>query len=256
MQTDQVSDLLYEVADRLIMPRFGSLDSSDISEKQPGDLVTVADREAEVELGRRLCEGDSDALIVGEEGVFSDPRCLDLLSRVAHAWVIDPIDGTRNFARGKPDFAVMLAETRFGETVRGWIWQPVHQRLYIAEQGGGVTCNGTAIASIPPSPRTVPLGATYLPVPGEEWAEVKVIRSWGSCGIDYPKLITGEVDFLSYRSMFPWDHLAGALMLTELGGRIATDTGEEYGAGVIGRRLLAAATPQLWVATRDGLFGE
>lgn len=255
MQTDQVSAILIEVAQRLILPRFGALGREDISEKSPGDLVTIADKEAEVELGRLLRDGDPDALVVGEEGVFADPRSLDLLSRVAHAWVIDPVDGTRNFARGRPDFAVMLAETRFGETVRGWIWQPIHDKLYIGEAGGGVTRNGEVLA-IPPSPRTVPLGATYLPVPGEEWAEVKVIRSWGSCGIDYPKLIEGEVDFLSYRSMFPWDHLAGGLMVAELGGRIATDTGEDYNAGVIGRRLLAAATPALWDATHDGLFAD
>ena len=82
----------------------------------------------------------------------------------------------------------------------------------------------------------MPLGASYLPVPGEEYADVRVARSWGSCGIDYPKLVEGEVDFLCYRSMFPWDHLAGGLMVTELGGRIATDISVDYRAGVIGRR--------------------
>ena len=52
-----------------------------------------------------------------------------------------------------------------------------------------------------------------------------------------PKLIEGEVDFLCYRSMFPWDHLAGGLMATELGGRMATDAGVDYQAGVIGRQV-------------------
>ncbi len=254
MQADQVSDLLKEVAERLIMPRFGALDSADVSEKQPGDLVTVADREAEAELTARLRQADPSALVVGEEGVFSDPRILDVLPTAAHAWVIDPVDGTRNFTKGKPDFAVILAELRYGETIRGWIWQPAHDRLYVAEVGGGVTCNGVAMAP-PAQPRTVPLGATYLPVPGEERAPVKVIRSWGSCGIDYPKLISGDVDFLSYRSMFPWDHLAGTLMLTELGGRSATDSGEAYRAGVVGRRLLAANTDLLWEEAQDALFG-
>jgi fructose-1,6-bisphosphatase/inositol monophosphatase family enzyme len=85
---------------------------------------------------------------------------------------------------------------------------------------------------------------------------VTVVRSWGSCGVDYPKLIEGEVDFLCYRSMFPWDHLAGGLMVTELGGRISTDTGIDYRAGVIGRRLLSANDPQLWQTARDALFGD
>ena len=256
MQTEQVSELIADVADRLILPRFGALVSADIEEKRPGDIVTVADREAEVELGRLLRRIDPAALIVGEEGVFTDPSSLDDLPKAGHAWVIDPVDGTRNFTRGRADFAVILAEVRDGRTVRGWIWQPIHERFYIAELGGGVTCNGSPMSPPPPSPRTVPVGATYLRVPGEDQAAVKVVRSWGSCGIDYPKLISGDVDFLSYRSMFPWDHLAGGLMLTELGGRIATDAGVDYGPGVIGRRLVCAATPALWRTVRDALFGD
>jgi fructose-1,6-bisphosphatase/inositol monophosphatase family enzyme len=254
VQIDQVSDLLKEVADQLILPRFGALGSGDVTEKGPGDLVTVADREAEAELTRRLHEADPGAIVAGEEGVFCDPRVLDVLPTAAHAWVIDPVDGTRNFAKGRPDFAVMLAELRYGETVRGWIWQPLHDQLFVAEAGAGVARNGVQLQPAA-RPRNVPLGATYLPVPGEEGAAVKVIRSWGSCGIDYPKLVTGELDFLSYRSMFPWDHLAGGLMVTELGGRIATDVGEDYHAGVIGRRLVAANSPLLWEEARDALFG-
>ncbi|MGC3992960.1 MAG: inositol monophosphatase [Propionicimonas sp.] len=256
MKTEEVSELLADVADRLIMPRFGTLGSDDIEEKKPGDLVTVADRDAEIELARVLRAQEPGVLVVGEEGVFTDPSSLDALPHAAHAWVIDPVDGTRNFARGRPDFAVMLAEVRGAETVRGWIWQPVHDRLYVAEKGAGVTCNGTPIAPPEVNDRAVPLGASYLPVPGEEHAEVRLVRSWGSCGIDYPKLIEGDLDFLCYRSMFPWDHLAGALMVTELGGRIATDAGADYHAGVIGRRLVAATDPDLWQVARDALFGD
>lgn len=256
MQTQQISELLADVADRVILPRFGALTTGDIEEKKPGDLVTVADREAEQEIVAALEKLQPGALVFGEEGVFADPRRMDALPSADHAFVIDPVDGTRNFARGRADFAVMVAEVRHGITVRGWIWQPVHARLYVTERGAGVTCNGIALAPPPPSPRQVPVGATYLPVPGEEQADVKVIRSWGSCGIDYPKLIAGEVDFLSYRSMFPWDHLAGGLMVTELGGRIATAAGVDYQAGVIGRRLLSANTPRLWQVAKQALFGE
>lgn len=255
MHTEQVSDLLKDVAETLIVPRFGTLTSGEVQEKGPGDLVTIADREAEAAISTWLHEADPGALVVGEEGVFADARILDSLPTAAHAWVIDPVDGTRNFAKGRPDFAVMLAELQFGETVRAWIWQPMYQDLFVAEKSAGVTRNGVQLepASIQ---REVPMGATYLPVPGEDSAAVRVVRSWGSCGIDYPKLITGEVDFLSYRSMFPWDHLPGGLMLTELGGRIATNDGTDYHAGTIGRRLMAANSPALWNQANRALFGE
>ena len=78
MQTDQVSALLRDVADRLVVPRFGGLHSGDIIEKGPGDLVTVADREAELELTRLLHQADPGAFVVGEEGVFTDPKLLDV----------------------------------------------------------------------------------------------------------------------------------------------------------------------------------
>lgn len=252
MQTEWVAQQLQEVAERVILPRFGALAEGEIEEKKPGDLVTVADREAELELVRILSAADPGALVVGEEGVFCEPSRLDALPAAERAWVIDPVDGTRNFSRGSPDFAVMLAEVRRGETVRGWIWQPLHGRMYIAESGAGVTCNGEPVRRTPVD-RPVPLGATYVPLRGEDADLVEVRRSWGSCGIDYPKLIAGEVDFLTYRSMFPWDHLPGGLMVAEFGGRVTSEDGVEYRAGVIGRRLIAVMEPGIWPTVRDAL---
>lgn len=252
MQTEWVAQQLQDVAERVILPRFGALAEGDIEEKKPGDLVTVADREAEVELVRILSAADPDALVVGEEGVFADPSRLEALPAADRAWVIDPVDGTKNFSRGSSDFAVMLAEVRRGETVRGWIWQPVHGRMYIAERGAGVTCNGERVERTTVD-RPMPLGATYVPLRGEDAARVQVRRSWGSCGIDYPKLIAGEVDFLTYRSMFPWDHLPGGLMVTEFGGRVANEDGAAYCAGLIGRRLIAVMEPAIWPTVREAL---
>lgn len=252
METDWVSRQLQDVAERVILPRFGALREGDVEEKRPGDLVTVADREAEAELVRILSAADPGSLVVGEEGVFADPSRLDALPTAERAWVIDPVDGTRNFSRGSADFAVMLAEVRRGETVRAWIWQPVHRLLYVAEHGGGVLCNDLPVPRTA-SDRAVPLGATYVPLPGDEPCAVDVRRSWGSCGIDYPKLLAGEVDFLTYRSMFPWDHLPGGLMVREFGGRMASEEGVPYRPGVIGRRLIAVMDPGIWSQVRDAL---
>ena len=202
---------------------------------------------------RLLPVGDADtgATVVAE--VLPGVR-LDALPTAERAWVIDPVDGTRNFSRGSPDFAVMLAEVHSGETVRGWIWQPVHGRLYVAERGGGVRCNGEPMAPAEPG-REVPLGATYVPLRSDDACELEVRRSWGSCGIDYPKLLHGEVDFLTYRSMFPWDHLPGGLMVDEFGGLMASDAGVPYRPGVIGRRLIAVVDPGIWPRVRDALAG-
>ncbi|MBK8460497.1 MAG: inositol monophosphatase [Micropruina sp.] len=201
MRTDAISELLEQVANRLILPRFRSLTSDQIHEKAPGDLVTIADQEAEVAIREVLSAAYPTAVIIGEEGVSQDPGELALLAGAAHAWLIDPVDGTRNFTRGSPDFAVMVAEVREAQTVRAWIWQPIHQRLYVAEQGAGVSRNGRALPARRPATHP-PIGATYARERGVS-RTVRVIRPAGACGIDYPRLVEGERDFLHFRALHP-----------------------------------------------------
>ncbi|MBK8446109.1 MAG: hypothetical protein IPL41_05285 [Micropruina sp.] len=143
MHTDAVTEAIRAVADAEIMPRFRSLADDEIIEKRPGDVVTVADRLAEQVLTAIFRQQDPGCLVVGEEGVYADAGPLKALPSAELAWVIDPVDGTRNFANGSPDFAVMVAEVRRGVTTRSWICQPVHELMYYAELGAGVTRNGT-----------------------------------------------------------------------------------------------------------------
>jgi len=218
---------MIEVGHTIVLPRFGNLDPKDVDQKGPGDLVTVADHEAEDAISQALLRLTPGALVVGEEGAFANPRLLADLAAAELAWVIDPIDGTRNFVKQSPDFAIIVAEVRAGTTVAGWIYLPAYETMYVGELGGGVTVDGTRIE---PRTQTRDLlrGAAYVRV---EPCELDLRRGWGSCGIDYPKLLTGEADFLAYRQGLPWDHLAGTLMVTELGGRAATWAGQEYGTG-------------------------
>lgn len=240
MHTDDVTDLIREVAARVILPRFRTLGVGDVEHKRPGDLVTVADREAEAELTDALRAAEPGVLVVGEEAAFDDADLVGLLPGAARAWVIDPVDGTRNFAHGSPDFGVMLAEVEHGRAVRSWIWQPIHERLYVAERGGGVRYNGTPLA--PVSRRRPPYRvAAYGALRRQPAAGLDVGHTYGSCAIDYPRLLAGGVDALAYRSLHPWDHLPGTLMLTELGGHAAVD-GIPYAAGVTGSVLFAAAS--------------
>jgi fructose-1,6-bisphosphatase/inositol monophosphatase family enzyme len=247
MDTETISRMLFEVADEFILPRFGADAAAQGVEQKgrKGDVVTLADKEAEAEITHRLRAQCPDALVLGEESAYVTPELLDALPDAEAAWVIDPVDGTLNFTRDSPDFAVMVAEVRHGEAVRGWIYQPAHKELWIAEKGAGVTRNGEQLT--PPDLDDAELqGATYIPLKREADMPAPLKRSWGSCGIDYPKLVQGEIGFLAYRSIFPWDHLPGGLMVTELGGVLAVDGGTPYRPGVIGRRLVAAMTPARW----------
>ena len=146
IDVDTVSDLIRDVSARVIDPRFRTLDDHQIHQKKPGDFVTDADRQAERELGAAVTKY-AGGIVVGEESAFADPTILDAVSDADLAWVIDPIDGTKNFVHGSVDHGVMLAQLNRGETVRGWIWQPQHGHMWFAEHGAGVTCDGDEAVS-------------------------------------------------------------------------------------------------------------
>ena len=223
--------LLRDVADEVINPRFRDLADHQVDEKNPGDLVTVADREAEVLITRALLEAYPDAVVLGEEAHADDPGLLATYAAADHAFTVDPVDGTKNFVHGSPDHAVMVGETRAGEAVRAWIWQPQHGLAWTAEKGAGVRRNGEPVTG--PSRSADPgdwRGTTSLrrwlgrELPGLRPLEL----TWVCCGVDYPKLVEGACDFILYGRANPWDHVPGSLLLTESGGYVGRADGEPY----------------------------
>jgi fructose-1,6-bisphosphatase/inositol monophosphatase family enzyme len=231
VDTDAVLALLVEVAEEVIDPRFRSLSSAEVDEKNPGDLVTVADREAEELITRRLREAHPDAVVLGEEASADDPGLVAAFRSAEHAFCIDPVDGTKNFVHGSPDHAVMVAETRGGETVRAWIWQPQHRRAYVAERGAGAWCNGRRLHRSTPEggPTTWRVVTNRRPWLGRRVGPTPPLAlAWVSCGIDYPKLAEGEADAVLYTRPNPWDHAPGGLIVAEAGGALGTFEGVPY----------------------------
>ncbi len=248
MDTAGIGQLLRETAARVITPRFRQLADSEVLEKLPGDLVTVADREAEEYLAWLLGQHFPDALIVGEEGVFLGQTSLDELATAPHAFVIDPIDGTRNFVTGKAEHGVMLAEVRDGVTTRGWIWQPQYERMYTVTRGEGrVLCNGEEVVGRARH-RLVQGAAGSRRLVGfdADGRLAPIVRSSGAACFDYPMLVHGDIDFMVFTNAHPWDHLTGALMLHETGGRARMFSGEDYTAATHGKGLLVARTEEVW----------
>ena len=243
LSTDAVLDLIQRVAAEVVTPRFRALSEAQIDEKRPGDLVTVADHEAEELLTRALLEAYPDAVVLGEEACAATPGLVDDFRAAAHGFTVDPVDGTKNFVAGSPDHAVMVAEVLDGETVRGWIWQPEHRVAWVAEHGGGVRRNGEPVLRTPAGGQ--PQGATSI------WSRrgrqpdglPPLNGTWVCCGVDYPRLMEGDVDYLLYGHTNAWDHLPGALMLREAGGAAAHRDGTAYSARSDGAGLVVAADP-------------
>jgi fructose-1,6-bisphosphatase/inositol monophosphatase family enzyme len=228
VETDDVLALLKDVADEVVNSRFRLLVAEEIAEKNPGDLVTVADREAEVRITAALRRAYPGALVLGEEAAAVDATLVDRFRSAEHAFTVDPVDGTKNFVKGSPDHAVMVAELRGGEVVRSWIWQPQHERSYVAERGAGAWGNGRRLVR-PPLEDDL-RGVTARPSwTGRALAALGTLDlTWICCGVDYPQLVEGGADYALYRRPKPWDHAPGSLLLSEAGGFVGTFDGARY----------------------------
>src|SRR5258707_15878744 len=118
----------------------------DIRLKRPGDVVTVADVASEQRLATGLAKILPGVPVVGEEAVEGDASLLDLIGRRGEAcWIVDPLDGTANFAAGKEQFAVIVCLVRDAVTVGAWILDVPKGRMAVALQGQGVTLDGVPV---------------------------------------------------------------------------------------------------------------
>jgi fructose-1,6-bisphosphatase/inositol monophosphatase family enzyme len=231
LSTDAVLDLLREVSATVITPRFRALAAGEITEKSPGDLVTIADHEAETAITARLRSAYPGAVILGEEAFAADRSLMDRYLAAEHMFTVDPVDGTKNFVHGSPDHAVMVAEVRHGRTVRAWVYQPEHQVAWVAELGAGTFRDGTRITTTPVPQERDPVGVTSVwALQGHALGTLPPMNlSWVCCGIDYARLVEGATDYIVYSRSAPWDHVPGTLLLTEAGGAVIHPDGTAYG---------------------------
>lgn len=250
-----VAELMREASTAAIEPRFHALGDGDVIEKAAGELVTVADREAEALITDGLARLDPGVPVVGEEAVAADPTRLEDLA-APRVWVVDPLDGTANFVNGSPDWAVMVALILDGATAASWIWQPLERRMYAARRGRGATCNGRRLVAAPrPRAEAELTGAVltrYLDQPTRERVDRNVgrfgtVTAGRHCaGIEYPALIDGTTDFAFFWRTLPWDHAPGTLLVEEAGGVAARPDGSPYRPGPGGVGLLVAADRPTW----------
>lgn len=252
--TRQVHALMERVAHDVVLPRYQTLAAHEIIEKKPGDLVTIADRESEAMLAEGLAKILPEAAIVGEEAVHADPFLTERLGD-ALCWIVDPIDGTRNFANGRPPFGLMIALAEKGETKAGWIYDPLQQRLCHAALGTGAFVDGQRIAARATG-ETPPIAAISLIFMDDAQREnVKTnlaphyrLADIPYCAAEqYPRLALGINDVSVFERTLAWDHAAGALWLNEAGGKCARPDGSPYRVDEWDRKgMIAAASPALW----------
>jgi len=256
-----VADLIRAVSAEVILPRFQNLAAHEVMEKAADDLVTVADRESEARLMEGLARLLPEASIVGEEACAADPSLLAALSNDL-CWIIDPIDGTGNFAAGRAPFGVMVALAERGETLAGWIYDPLTGRLCHAERGKGATINGERVEARESGAALPVAGISTLFLDAQERAQMEA-RAEGyldlggipRCAAEqYPRIVLGQNDLALFKRTLAWDHAAGVLFLNEAGGLACRMDGRAYLASSDEDGMLAAASPAMWEKAAHILF--
>ncbi|QGP78413.1 inositol monophosphatase family protein [Sphingobium sp. CAP-1] len=259
---DPVVALMRQVGRDIVMPRFRNLADHEISEKAADDFVTIADKESELRLAEGLAEILPEAGIIGEEACAADPSILERAGEGLN-WIIDPIDGTGNFASGNPPFGIMVALADGGTTLAGWIFDPLTGRLCHAMLGGGSHIDGEQVTA-KESGGDLPIAAlaVYFMTP-QERADIQR-RSQASFALvdiprcaaeQYPRLVLGQNDVSVFARTLPWDHAAGTLFVNEAGGCCQRIDGTPYVVGDTRRGLLGASSPRLWDKAVATLFG-
>ncbi len=239
--------------DAEVMPRWRSLTADDVRTKAgPWDLVTDADVLAEVRLTASLT-ALLDVPVVGEEATASTPGLLDLVASSEACWLVDPVDGTRNFVHGREDFACMVALVVEGRTEGAWITYPAVEREMHGAVGVGTFVDGVRVeAPVPPDASALrgALGARAFVRDVEAVyaaaATVGPVRDIRFCaGWDYLDMVEGLKDYVLFTRTLPWDHAPGSLLVREAGLVSMRPNGTEYIPGDGGAGLLTAH-PSVW----------
>lgn len=223
-------------AGEVLLGHFGRLDPAAVEEKAANDVVSIADRESEAVIRRAVLGAFPSDRFLGEETGLSG------VDETAPSWIVDPLDGTANFVRGFPHWAVSIARTRgglLGEIEAGVVWDPVKNDLFSAELGAGAFRNGrrlrvparedlrsAALATGFPFRQAHKIDR-YLSIFRDIFLRVRSLRRAGSAALDLAYVGAGIFDGFFEFGLSPWDTAAGALLVTEAGGVVSDFEGAQ-----------------------------
>ena len=267
-ELDWLVSTLAQAAAEEIMPRFGRLAVSQVRIKTSTfDIVTDADEACERAIARQLRARFPGAVVIGEEAAGRDPGLLDALESADLAFLIDPLDGTRNFASGLPLFGVMAAAVVRGEVVAGVILDPVSGTTALARAQEGAWMQDRSGARVrmhvadpvPVAEMEGIAGTNFLPPPLKMQVNANLSRlrmtNWFRCAAhEYRLAAAGHCHILFYNRLMPWDHAAGWLLHREAGGYSAHFDGRPYAPSHTSGGLLYAPDRLAWEVVHAALF--
>jgi myo-inositol-1(or 4)-monophosphatase len=226
--------------------------------KEHGDIVSAADAEAENAIVTTILAAFPDHAMLGAERGTRSRGNPDS----TWCWIVDPIDGTANFAHGYPYYAISIALAHGPELTHAVVLDPVRDELFTAIKERGAQLNGVALrvsactvldhallGTVFPV-RTSPKLAAYLPIFRALIARCAGVRRAGACALDLAYVAAGRLDGLWVMSLKSWHVAAGALLVREAGGRVGDFAG---GADFLRGDEVIAATPGIFNALREAI---
>jgi fructose-1,6-bisphosphatase/inositol monophosphatase family enzyme len=265
---DTLARTIQSAAEIEIMPRFRQLGPDDIREKTSAiDLVTEADEAAERFIKAECAEHFPNALFVGEESVAADPALLAKLGDAELAIVVDPIDGTANFATGLPVFGVMAAVVAKGEAVAGVIYDPLGRDFILAERGSGAFLDRKGersrlrLAEPAPIEDMIAVGSVSLFPESRRraifgnLASFRTTANYRCAAYEYWSMAAGTSHCMFFAKLMPWDHLPGATIVAEAGAHVRRIDGSAYLPKHIDGGLLVTVDEASWEVAHRAVFG-
>ncbi|MCB1761440.1 MAG: inositol monophosphatase [Gammaproteobacteria bacterium] len=259
-RSQELCAIVKQAAIAELLPRFATVDRKT---KQDGSIVTEADHAIQTRLTGELRQRWPEYALMGEEMSSAEQAGL-LANPGAGLWIVDPLDGTSNFAAGIPYYAVSVALMRAGELVLGVVYDPARDECFSAEVGGGARLNGEPLApvSAPASLQRAIAAIDFKRLPTE--LVIRLVhsspyhsqRSFGSIALDWCWVAAGRFDIFLHGKQNIWDYAAGHLILSEAGGQACSFGGNPvFSARGEPRSALAALDDNIFEHWRAWLLG-
>jgi myo-inositol-1(or 4)-monophosphatase len=239
-----------EQAGAVLMRHYGKLDR--IEEKSPVDLVTVADRESEATVLSELRAAfPRDAMLAEEaDGRDGATAMRERVPTLPWCWVVDPLDGTTNFAHSHLNFCVSIGLLHFGQPALGVVLAPARREIFVGGIGVPATCNGRPISVSQVTTLAKSLVATGFPYDrrhrlpqllawlGRALERAHCVRRGGAAALDLCEVAAGRLDAFYEPGLAPWDLVGGCAIITAAGGQLSDFDGAPH--DVFAGRTLAS----------------
>jgi fructose-1,6-bisphosphatase/inositol monophosphatase family enzyme len=265
----QLQAIVAEAAETEIVPRWRKIAKDDARTKSNYlDLVTDADEQAEWRMRDAIGKTFPGSLFVGEESVARDKSLLDKIKDADLTIIVDPVDGTGNFAWGLPLFGVIAAVVEKGETTAGLIYDPLHKEWLIAMRGNGAVARANdrserklAVAEAQDVSKMSGVCSWYLmdePMRSTVVANMTKLTAtfnYRCAAYEYRLVAEGRIHFGCHWKLMPWDHAAGVLIHAEAGGYSACLDGTPYAPTKFTGGVMSAPDKASWGKLKTALLG-